>query len=80
MSDCTHCKVEVEVAEIRAIVGRIESELTGHGLSGGCASHAKRLSALETWRSWITGALAALGLAMATATAVGAAMLGRAKP
>lgn len=81
MVGCEHCKhLDVEVAEIRTIVERMDRELLGNERPGRCAEHGKRISRLERWRSWMTGALAAIGLMATTATALGAAMISHWKP
>jgi len=76
MTGCQHCMtLEREIGEVRTIVDRLDRELLGNGQPGRCAAHASRLSRLERWRSWHMGAVAAIMVALTTATALGAAVL-----
>ena len=78
---CQHCEELVaEIAGTRAVVERLEKTLLGNGQPGRCAEHAERLARLERWRSWITGALAVIGILWAAAvTIVTAAVVQRMK-
>jgi len=77
MAHCEHCEnLAVEIRETRSIVERLVSEtaatrtvvegmqktLLGNGQPGRCAEHGVRIARLERWRSWITGALAIVGI------------------
>ena len=77
MAYCEHCEnLAVEIRETRSIVERLVSEtaetrtvvegmqrtLLGNGQPGRCAEHGLRIARLERWRSWITGALAIVGI------------------
>jgi hypothetical protein len=79
--ECQNCmRLAGEMAAIRAIVERLEKTLLGNGQPGQCAAHGLRLSRLERWRAWITGALAIVGvLWMAAATLGGAVLVARLK-
>ena len=43
-------------------LANLEKHLLGNGQPGACASHADRLRKLESWRSYIAGAVAMLGM------------------
>ena len=77
MAYCEQCEhLAVEIRETRSIVERLVSEtaatrtvvegmqktLLGNGQPGRCAEHGVRIARLERWRSWITGALAIVGI------------------
>ena len=77
MAHCEHCEnLAVEIRETRSIVEHLVSEtaatrtvvegmqktLLGNGQPGRCAEHGVRIARLERWRSWITGALAIVGI------------------
>ena len=77
MSHCEHCEdLAVEIRETRSIVERLVAEtaatrtvvegmqrtLLGNGQPGRCAEHGVRIARLERWRSWVTGALAIIGI------------------
>ena len=77
MVHCEHCEnLAVEIRETRSLVERLVSEtaetrtvvegmqrtLLGNGQPGRCAEHGVRIARLERWRSWITGALAIVGI------------------
>ncbi len=47
---------------MRAIVERLEKTLLGNGQPGWCAEHGRRIARVEQWRSWMTGALAVMGI------------------
>jgi hypothetical protein len=82
MQSCQHCETLVaEMAATRAVVERLERTLLGNGQPGRCAEHAARIARLERWRSWITGALAVMGILWAAAvTIVAAIVVQRLKP
>ncbi len=86
---CQHCdSLAVEIRETRAIVEHLVAEiaatrttvegmqktLLGNGQPGRCAEHGVRIARLERWRSWITGALAVLGVLWTAAIGVAAAL------
>ena len=86
---CQHCEIlAVEIRETRAIVEHLVAEiaatrttvegmqktLLGNGQPGRCAEHGVRIARLERWRSWITGALAVLGVLWTAAIGVAAAV------
>lgn len=82
MSGCQHCAgLEREMGEVRTIVTRIDQELLGgDGKPGRMNVHSDRLGRLERWRSYMTGALAVIGLLMTAAIALGAAAIAHLKP
>ena len=79
---CEHCEnLVAEVAATRTVVERLEKTLLGNGQPGRCAEHDARIARLERWRSWMTGALAVIGILWAaTVTIVTAAVVQRMKP
>jgi hypothetical protein len=64
-----------EVAATRAIVEGMQKTLLGNGQPGRCAEHGTRIDRLERWRSWLTGAMAVLGILWAAAVTVFAAVI-----
>jgi len=71
MVDCKHCEnLAVEMAATRVVVERLEKTLLGNGQPGRCAEHDARVARLERWRSWITGALAVIGVLWAAAVTI----------
>ena len=82
MQSCQHCEnLVAEMAATRVVVERLEKTLLGNGQPGRCAEHAARIARLERWRSWITGALAVMGILWAAAvTIVAAVVVQRLKP
>jgi hypothetical protein len=64
-----------EIAATRAIVEGMQKTLLGNGQPGVCAEHALRIARLERWRSWVAGALAALGVLWMAAVTIAAAIL-----
>ena len=77
MQTCPHCEslaaemretrsmlehLVAEIAETRAVVEGMQRTLLGNGQPGRCAEHGVRIARLERWRSWITGALAVIGI------------------
>jgi hypothetical protein len=82
MVDCRNCSnLAAEMTATRASVERLEKTLLGNGQPGTCAEHGVRIARLERWRSWITGALAVIGILWAAAvTIVAAAVVERLKP
>jgi hypothetical protein len=81
MQECRNClNLAAEMTATRAIVERLERTLLGNGQPGRCAEHAARISRMERWRAWVTGALAVLGILwMAAVTVVTAAVVERMK-
>ena len=79
---CEHCEnLVAEMAATRTVVERLEKTLLGNGQPGRCAEHDARIARLERWRSWMTGALAVIGILWAaTVTIVTAAVVQRMKP
>jgi membrane protein YqaA with SNARE-associated domain len=43
-------------------LANLEKHLLGNGQPGACEGHSRRLRKLEAWRSYITGAVAMLGV------------------
>ncbi len=90
MVGCQHCEnLATEIRETRSIVERLVAEVTatrttvegmqktllGNGQPGRCAEHGERIARLERWRSWLTGALAVLGVLWTAAVTVFAAVI-----
>jgi hypothetical protein len=82
MQGCEHCEnLVAEMAATRTVVERLEKTLLGNGQPGICAEHAARIARLERWRSWLTGALAVIGVLWAAAVTIAvAAVVERMKP
>jgi hypothetical protein len=59
-----------ELTETRTLVEGMQKMLLGNGQPGRCAEHGLRIARLERWRSWITGALAAIGMLWVAAIAI----------
>lgn len=71
MANCQHCaELAAEMAELRAVVERLEKTLMGNGQPGRCAAHSMRIARLERWRAWITGALAVIGILLVAAVTI----------
>ena len=90
MLHCEHCEnlvaemkdvrttVEHLVAEMsatRAVMETMQKSLLGNGQPGRCALHSERIARLERWRSWLTGALAVLGILWTATVTVFAAVV-----
>ena len=60
----------VTLAATRTVVEEMQKTLLGNGQPGWCAEHRARIARLESWRSWITGALAVLGMLWAAGVTV----------
>lgn len=63
------------VAATRTVVEGMQKTLLGNGQPGRCAEHSVRIARLERWRSWLTGALAVLGVLWVAAVTVFAAVI-----
>ena len=75
MVDCKNCSnLAAEMTATRASVQRLEKTLLGNGQPGTCAEHGVRIARLERWRSWITGALAVLGILWMAAVTIASAV------
>ena len=59
-----------EVIATRTVVEGMQKTLLGNGQPGWCAEHRERIGRLESWRAWITGGLAVLGMLWAAAITV----------
>ena len=70
----TVIETATEMAATRAVMESMQKTLLGNGQPGRCAEHGVRIARLERWRSWITGALAVLGVLCTAAVTVGAAV------
>jgi hypothetical protein len=85
MQTCPHCEnlaAEIretrsimehlvgEIAATRTVVEGMQKTLLGNGQPGRCAEHGVRIARLERWRSWITGALAVVGILWMAAVSV----------
>lgn len=61
---CQHCEnladIKVEVAAMKVVVDLINKGVNGNGQPG----LMQRVGALEIWRSWMLGSLAAIGTIM----------------
>ena len=88
MIHCEHCEnLATEIRETRSMVERLVAEtaatrtvvesmqktLLGNGQPGRCAEHSLRIARMERWRSWITGALAVVGILWVAVVAIAAA-------
>ncbi len=63
-----------EIAATRTVVEGMQKTLLGNGQPGRCAEHGVRIARLERWRSWITGALAVVGILWMAAVSVAVAV------
>ena len=88
MVGCQHCEsLAAQMKETRSIVEHLLTEVTatrtvvegmqktllGNGQPGRCAEHSLRIARMERWRSWITGALAVVGILWVAVVAIAAA-------
>jgi hypothetical protein len=62
-----------EVTATRTVVEGMQKTLLGNGQPGRCAEHSLRIARMERWRSWITGALAVVGILWVAVVAIAAA-------
>ena len=87
---CEHCEIlaadvrelrgtvenlAVEVASLRTTVEGVCTTLLGNGQPGRCAAHGESIAKLERWRSWLTGALAVVGLLWGATVTIFAAII-----
>jgi len=64
-----------EMSATRAVMETMQKSLLGNGQPGRCALHSERIARLERWRSWLTGALAVLGILWTATVTVFAAVV-----
>lgn len=48
-------------ARVETLVQSLHADLKGNGQPGRCTLHGNRLTVLESWRSWMSGALWGMG-------------------